>query len=84
METPHVRLRRVRLLALLLAALSMLIVLVSAYIRLNGAGLGCAPWPECYGQILSGGPHPHAGGVRVLHRVAASLALFIGFGLLWH
>lgn len=84
METPHARLRRVRLLALVLAALSLLIVLVSAYIRLNGAGLGCAPWPECYGQILSGGPHPHAGGVRVLHRVVASLALFIGFGLLWH
>lgn len=83
METPHARLQRIRLLALLLAALSLLIVLISAYIRLNGAGLGCTPWPECYGQILSGGPHPHAGGVRILHRVVASLALFLGFGLLW-
>ncbi|MBI5898605.1 MAG: COX15/CtaA family protein [Rhodocyclales bacterium] len=83
METDHARLRRIHLLALLLAALSLLIVLISAYIRLNGAGLGCSPWPECYGQILAGGPHPHAGGVRVLHRVVASLALFLGFGLLW-
>lgn len=83
MEPRYARLRNIHLLALLLAGLSLLIVSISAYIRLNGAGLGCAPWPECYGQILSGGPHPHAGGVRILHRVVASLALFLGFGLLW-
>lgn len=83
MEPRYARLRRVHLLALLLTVLSLLIVSVSAYIRLSGAGLGCAPWPECYGQILSGGSHPHAGAVRLLHRVAASLALFLGFGLLW-
>lgn len=83
MEAFSNRLRRIRYLALALAALSLLIVLISAWIRLNGAGLGCAPWPECYGQILSGGPHPHSGGVRILHRVVASLALLLGFVLAW-
>lgn len=83
MEPRYARLRNIHFLALLLFGLSLLIVSISAYIRLNGAGLGCTPWPECYGQILSGGSHPHAGGVRILHRVVASLALFLGFGLLW-
>lgn len=83
MEDSSRRLHRVRYVALGLALLSLLIVAVSAYIRLNGAGLGCAPWPECYGQILSGGPHPHNGGVRILHRVVASLALVLGFVLVW-
>ncbi|MBI5109918.1 MAG: COX15/CtaA family protein [Rhodocyclales bacterium] len=83
MEEPGRRLRRIRYLALALTALSLLVILVSAYIRLNGAGLGCSPWPECYGQILSGGPHPHSGGVRILHRVVASLALVLGFVLVW-
>jgi heme A synthase len=55
MDQPGPRLRRIRYLALALTALSLLIVTVSAYIRLNGAGLGCAPWPDCYGQILTGG-----------------------------
>lgn len=77
------RLRRIRHFALALTALSLLVVLVSAYIRLSGAGLGCSPWPECYGQILGGGPHPNSGGVRVLHRVLASLALLLACALVW-
>lgn len=83
MDEPGQRLRRIRYLALALTALSLLIVTVSAYIRLNGAGLGCAPWPECYGQILAGAAYPHSGGVRILHRVVASLALVLGFVLVW-
>lgn len=43
------------------------------------AGLGCADWPACYGQILAGGPHPHTGDVRILHRVTAALALALAF-----
>lgn len=83
MEIRRQRLRRIRYLALALTALSLLIVLVSAYIRLNGAGLGCTPWPECYGQILSTGVPLHSGGVRILHRAIASLTLVLGFVLLW-
>ncbi|MCG8378970.1 MAG: COX15/CtaA family protein [Proteobacteria bacterium] len=31
--------------------LSLLIVFFSTHIRLGEAGLGCAPWPECYAQL---------------------------------
>ncbi|MEI8161892.1 MAG: COX15/CtaA family protein [Betaproteobacteria bacterium] len=78
------RLKRIRNLALLLTVLSFLIVVISAYIRMTGAGLGCAGWPDCYGQLLAGGPHPHTGAVRIMHRVAASLALLLGFFAAWH
>lgn len=79
MESHTGRLRKIRILALLLTALSFLIIVVSVYIRLRGAGLGCADWPDCYAQILAGGPHPHTGGVRILHRVTAALSLVLGF-----
>lgn len=82
MENRIARLKRIRLLASLIAALSLLILLVSANIRLGGAGLGCMPWPECYGQLLAGGPLPHVGAVRILHRAVASLTLLLGFVLL--
>ena len=83
MEPDIRRLQNIRSLALVLTALSFLIILVSAYIRLNGAGLGCAGWPDCYGQLLAGTPHPHSGGVRILHRIVASTALLLGFFLAW-
>ena len=38
--------------ALLCALLVITIVSISAYIRLSGAGLGCSPWPQCYGQLV--------------------------------
>ncbi len=83
MESHSGRLKRIRKLALLLTALSFMVVVISAYIRLSGAGLGCAGWPECYGQLLAGGPHPHTGAVRILHRVVATLALLLGFYIAW-
>jgi cytochrome c oxidase assembly protein subunit 15 len=33
--------------------------------------------------VLAGGAYPHSGAARVLHRVAASLALLLGFALVW-
>ncbi|MCZ7654745.1 MAG: COX15/CtaA family protein [Rhodocyclaceae bacterium] len=48
------RSRRVRALAIFTCLLSILVVTVSAYLRLSGAGLGCADWPDCYGRILEG------------------------------
>lgn len=83
METRIARLKRIRILALVLTALSLVILLVSAYIRLNGAGLGCSPWPYCYGQVLVGGSYPHSDAARILHRVVASTALLLGFVLAW-
>jgi cytochrome c oxidase assembly protein subunit 15 len=83
MERHSERLKRIRKLALLLTALSFLVVLVSAWIRLSGAGLGCAGWPDCYGQLLAGTATTHTGAVRILHRSAASLSLLLGFYLAW-
>lgn len=83
MESHSDRLKRIRKLALALTALSVLVVLVSAYIRLSGAGLGCAGWPDCYGQLLSGAASSHSGAVRILHRSVASLSLLLGFYLAW-
>ncbi|MDP2825692.1 MAG: COX15/CtaA family protein [Sulfuritalea sp.] len=83
METHGDRLKGIRSLALLLTALTFVLVLVSAYIRLSGAGLGCSGWPDCYGHILAGGPHLHTGAVRIIHRTAASAALLLGFMVAW-
>ena len=83
MDSRSARLRKIRNLALLLAALSFLILLVSAYIRLSGAGLDCSPWPHCYGQVLVGGPYPQGDAARILHRAVASSALLLGFVLVW-
>ena len=64
-------------------ALSLVILLASAYIRLGGAGLGCGQWPDCYGELLSGTANLQTAGARILHRSAASLALVLGFVLAW-
>ncbi|MBL8396098.1 MAG: COX15/CtaA family protein [Candidatus Accumulibacter sp.] len=79
------RLRKIRAIALLLAALSLLVVLLSAYLRLDGAGLGCVDWPACYGRWLAREPAAQQfGPVRLLHRVGASLSLLLACILVWH
>lgn len=84
MENPSARLQKIRATALLLAVLSLLVVLVSAYLRLAGAGLGCADWPACYGQVLASEPlAPQYGFVRLVHRVTATLALLLAGFLVW-
>jgi heme A synthase len=84
MASLGLRLRKVRALALQLTALSLLVVLLSAYLRLDGAGLGCADWPACYGALLSGEPpEQHFGVARLLHRAAASLSLLLACALVW-
>lgn len=78
------RRRGVRLLALSVCALSLLVVAVSAYLRLDAAGMGCADWPACYGRVLAGDPAPlHYGFPRLLHRLAASSALLLTCLLVW-
>ena len=84
MEANAARLRTIRGLALALTALAVLVVLVSATMRLDAAGLGCADWPACYGQLL--GREPQAlefGIVRILHRLAASTSLVFACVLVW-
>lgn len=75
--------RRVRTLALFTCLLSILVVGVSAYLRLAGAGLGCADWPGCYGRVLAGGQSMPWEGARLVHRIVATLALLAGILLAW-
>jgi cytochrome c oxidase assembly protein subunit 15 len=78
------RRRQIRNIACLLTALSLLVVLLSAWLRLDAAGLGCADWPACYAQLLSSEqPAQTFGPLRLLHRAAASLALLLACYLAW-
>jgi len=78
------RLGRIRALALAIGVLALVVVAVSAYLRLDAAGLGCADWPACYGAVLGGHPPPlHYGFARVVHRIAASTALVLTCVLVW-
>ncbi len=46
--------RRVRRLALGVAALAFVVAVLGAWVRLTGAGLGCPDWPGCYGRMVVG------------------------------
>lgn len=70
-------------LAWLLFGLSLVVVVVSAWLRLSAAGLGCNDWPACYGQVLANPPAAAGGVLRALHRMAASVALVVALLLVW-
>jgi cytochrome c oxidase assembly protein subunit 15 len=60
--------------ALWCAALTLVVVASSAWLRLVQAGPGCVPWPACYGSLSeatreAGGAMGEA--VRLTHRIAA-------------
>ncbi|WP_243405764.1 COX15/CtaA family protein [Simplicispira sp. 125] len=84
---PAIRRRRLlQRMAWVCAALVLAITSLSAYIRLSKAGLGCEPWPQCYGQSLraqqQGEPplpaaDPAIANARLAHRVIASTALLL-------
>ena len=40
--------------ALGVAALAFVVVVLGAWVRLTGAGLGCPDWPGCYGRMVIG------------------------------
>jgi cytochrome c oxidase assembly protein subunit 15 len=86
LSSSQLRRRTLRRIAWLCALLVLLIAALSAYLRLSKAGLGCTPWPQCYGQELRAqqqGLPPSdavARGValaRLAHRVVASVALVL-------
>jgi cytochrome c oxidase assembly protein subunit 15 len=75
--------RLLRVLATVGAALVVVVIVSSAYLRLAGAGLSCADWPSCYGQITqAGGVTTAQRGARLAHRLSASAAGVILFALL--
>lgn len=79
------RLATLRRLALPLAALCFVVMLLSVYLRLDNAGLGCADWPACYGRLLTEGSRSHTEMTvaRALHRLTASLALVLAIVVAW-
>jgi cytochrome c oxidase assembly protein subunit 15 len=78
------RITALRKMALLCAALVLAITSLSAFLRLSRAGLGCEPWPQCYGQSINASPEAAAQPVatpvalaRLAHRVTALAALVV-------
>ena len=67
------------ILVLFTFALMAVIILLSAHMRLSGAGLGCPDWPACYGRNLAGLAPPHPNWVNTTHRIAVST---MGFTIL--
>ena len=75
-----------RRIALVCALLVLAIAGVSAFLRLSKVGLGCEPWPACYGQELRALQRGEAldtaavqavAVARLAHRVLASTALVL-------
>lgn len=72
-------------LAWLCAAMMLVITSLSAFVRLVNTGVGCSPWPGCYGLLASGAlpgalPGASEGAVataRAAHRVVASGSLVL-------
>lgn len=85
--------RLVRILIRATLAVVLVVNVASSYVRLAQQGVGCEPWPQCYGQTAprdagavpsEDAPHFYA---RALHRFSASLAAvlllaiaFLGWG----
>ena len=72
-------------LAWLCAAMMLIITSLSAFVRLVNTGVGCTPWPACYGQVgslVADAVHPGASetavaAARAAHRVVASGSLVV-------
>jgi len=64
--------RLIRRLALVGVTMMLLLAVVSAYLRLSGAGIGCTPWPSCYQEQSRAPSHDQHPVARFAHRLLAS------------
>jgi cytochrome c oxidase assembly protein subunit 15 len=82
--------RWIRRLLQIALALALVVVGASSYLRLAGNGLGCEPWPLCYGTATAFEEAQQSAPVQVLrftHRVTASAFLLAALALValaWH
>lgn len=75
--------RLLRVLATAGAALVVVVIVSSAYLRHTEAGLSCADWPSCYGQFTqAGGITTAQRGARFAHRLSASAVGIVLLALL--
>lgn len=78
--------RHLRTLLWLGLILAGIIVLASATLRLSANGIGCTPWPVCYGQAETAAA---AQGtllvqtLRLLHRISASTFVLVVLGVVF-
>lgn len=78
------RRRIIARLALVCSVLLFAVVVVSAYLRLVNAGLGCADWPDCYGHPAEARFIANRGDLtpmRAAHRLVATAALALVIAL---
>ena len=74
-DPSHARARRlIRGVAAAGVAVVVIVLSMSALLRLRAAGLGCADWPACYGRADAGATVPSL--ARLMHRMAAMAATF--------